>query len=202
MKQSDSMVFVADDDRFVRDALASLLASIGMRVRCFASAQEFLRFRRPDCPACLVLDVRMPGLSGLELQRNISQSAQPLPVIFLTAHGDIRMAVEAMKDGAVEFLPKPFREEELLDVIRKALEHDREARQQRQSTAALRSRHNELTTRERQVLERLCQGMLNKQIAAALGISEVTVKVHRRNVMQKMGAATFAELIRMTEQLH
>jgi FixJ family two-component response regulator len=202
MKQGESMVFVVDDDRFIRDALASLLASIQVRVRCFASAQEFLRYRRPECPACLVLDVRMPGLSGLDLQRSIAHSGQSLPIIFLTAHGDIRMAVGAMKEGAAEFLPKPFREEELLDAIRNALERDRATRQQRSSLVALQRRHDQLTSREREVLEGLAQGKLNKQIAAALGISEVTVKVHRRNVMEKMGAETFAELIRMTEQLH
>lgn len=202
MKQTDGMVFVVDDDRLIREALASLLNSIQMRVRCFASAQEFLRYRRPDCAACVVLDVRMPGLSGLDLQRSIASSSQPLPVIFLTAHGDIRMAVGAMKDGAIEFLPKPFREEELLAAIRNALERDQAARQQRSATSALRLRHDHLTRREREVLEGLSQGMLNKQIAAALGISEVTVKVHRRNVMEKMGAETFAQLIHMTEQLH
>jgi FixJ family two-component response regulator len=200
--QPEPIVFVVDDDPSMREALASLLGSVALRVKCFPSAQEFLRFRRPDAPACLVLDVRMTGLSGLDLQRELAAHGESIPVIFITAYGDIPMAVTAMKAGAVEFLPKPFRDHDLLEAVRRALERDRSGKVHREAIAALRKRHDHLSTREREVMGHLAQGKLNKQIAAELGISEVTVKAHRRRVMAKMHATTFAELVLMTERIH
>jgi FixJ family two-component response regulator len=201
VRRTAGIVFVVDDDASIREALASLLRSSGLGVRCFASAQDFLRHDRTDLPACLVLDVRMPDGSGLDLQHAVRASAEPLPIIFITGYGDIRMAVKAMKEGAVEFLPKPFREQELLDAVRRALELNLMARARRADLLSLRSRHNHLSDRERAVLARLAQGKLNKQIAAELGISEVTVKAHRRRVMEKMEASSFAELVLMSERL-
>jgi FixJ family two-component response regulator len=200
--QTKSLVFVVDDDRAMREALANLLESIELRVRCFASAQEFLRFRRPDAPACLLLDVRMAGLSGLDLQRELAAHGEAVPIIFLTAYGDIPMAVQAMKAGAVEFLSKPFRDQELLDAVRRGLERDRETRLRRETTAALRQCYKKLSIREREVMSHLVKGRLNKQIAAEFGISEATVKAHRRHIMEKMNAASFAELVLMAERLH
>jgi FixJ family two-component response regulator len=202
MMQAEPIVFVVDDDASMREALASLLGSVALRVKCFASAQEFLRFRRPDAPACLVLDVRMAGQSGLDLQRELAAQGEPVPIIFITAYGDIPMAVAAMKAGAVEFLPKPFRDHDLLDAVHRALERDRSTKVRREAIAAVRKRHDHLSAREREVMGRLVKGMLNKQIAAQLGISEVTVKAHRRHVMAKMRATTFAELVLMAERIH
>jgi FixJ family two-component response regulator len=185
----------------MRGALASLLRSAHLRVRCFSSAPEFLQYRRPDVPACLVLDVRLPGVSGFELQRVMRASGQPLPIVFISAYGDIRMAVTAMKEGAVEFLPKPFRDQELIDAAQKALELDRAARRASVDLSTLRSRYKRLTDRERDILRRLAEGNRNKQIAAELGVSEVTVKAHRRRIMEKMAASSFAELILMAGRL-
>jgi FixJ family two-component response regulator len=201
MSDTDAVVFVIDDDRSLRESIKSLIRSVGMRVETFASAQEFLTSSRPDVPACLVLDVRMPGLSGLDLQRELSKVDIPVPIIFITAHGDIPMSVRAMKDGAVEFLTKPFRDQDLLDAITQAIEHDRVARAQRMETADLRLRFESLTPREREVMALVIAGLLNKQIAARLRISEVTVKLHRHQVMEKMKAGSLADLVRMAERL-
>ena len=201
MKQIDSIVFVIDDDPSVRQAVESLIRSVGMHVQTFASAQEFMASNRPDAPSCLVLDVRMPGLSGLDLQRELSNSGFRIPIIFITGHGDIPMSVRAMKAGAVEFLTKPFRDQDLLDAISQALERDRALRSQQAEMAELRSRFEQLTPREREVMQLVVSGLLNKQIAARLNISEITVKLHRHQVMEKMKAESLAELVRISEKL-
>ena len=195
------VVFVVDDDASVREALSGLIRSIGLNVIVFASAAEFLSFRRPDAPSCLVLDVRLPGLSGLELQRDLRNAGEYLPVIFITGHGDIPMSVRAMKAGAVEFLPKPFREQDLLDAISLALARDSKARNQRAEIEDTRKAMNRLTMRERQVMDGLLGGMLNKQVAARLGISDVTVKLHRRHLLEKMSVSSLVELARMIERI-
>jgi len=202
VKQIDSIVFVIDDDPSMRDAIESLIRSVGMHVRTFASAQEFMGSTRPDAPACLVLDVRMPGLSGLDLQRELLSAGIRIPVIFITGHGDIPMSVRAMKAGAVEFLTKPFRDQDLLDAISQALERDRTLRTQHAEMAELRRRFEHLTPREREVMELVVSGLLNKQIAARLNISEITVKLHRHQVMEKMKAESLAELVRISEKLN
>ncbi len=201
MKQPDSIVYVVDDDSSVREAIKSLIRSVGLRVETFGTAQEFLHSARPDAPGCVVLDVRLPGLSGLDLQRELAANGINLPVIFITGHGDIPMSVRAMKAGALEFLTKPFRDQDLLDAIQQALERDRGARQQRSETAEVRERFDSLTAREREVMGLVVSGLLNKQIAGELGTSEVTIKIHRSQVMKKMGAGSLAELVRMTEKL-
>jgi len=201
MKTGDPIVFVVDDDASMREALADLIASVGLSVEAFKSAPEFLEHTRPDAPACLVLDVRLPGLGGLDLQRELLRREAPIPIIFITGHGDIPMSVRAMKDGAVEFLPKPFREQDLLDAIQHAIEIDRVARQERTLVAAVRLRYESLTKREREVMKLLVSGLLNKQIAAQLGSSEVTVKMHRGQVMHKMKAESVVQLARMAEKI-
>jgi FixJ family two-component response regulator len=201
MKPADAMVYVVDDDTSMREALSSLIRSVGLHVAVFSSAQEFMRHERPDTAACLVLDVRLPGLSGLDLQRELASSDVRIPIIFITGHGDIPMSVRAMKAGAAEFLPKPFREQELLDAIRQALERDESARDERAQVAEIRRRYDTLTEREREVIAPIVKGMLNKQVAASLGISEITVKVHRRHIMEKMGAKSLPEVVRMSERL-
>jgi FixJ family two-component response regulator len=200
MSQEQSVVFIVDDDVSVREALNNLLRSVGQRVDTFGTAQEFLSSYRSETPGCLVLDVRLPGLSGLDLQRKLAEANIEIPIIFITAHGDIPMSVRAMKAGAVEFLTKPFRDQELLDAAHQAMDRDRLARKQRAETAELRNRHESLTSREREVMALVVQGLLNKQIAGELGTSEATVKLHRGRVMQKMQADSLADLIRMAER--
>ncbi len=198
---AEALVFVVDDDAPMRESLKNLLRSVGLRVEAFASAQEFLRRPRPDVPGCLVLDVRLPGLSGLDLQKQMAQGDRDMPIIFITGHGDIPMTVQAMKAGAVEFLTKPFRDQELLDAVQHALARDRQAREQRAQSDALRRRYGALTPREREVLARVVAGLLNKQIAGQLGTSEAAVKVHRQHVMAKMAAGSLATLVRMADRL-
>jgi FixJ family two-component response regulator len=201
MKTSDPIVFVVDDDASMREALADLIASVGLSVEAFKSAPEFLEHTRRDAPACLVLDVRLPGLGGLDLQRELLRREAPIPIIFITGHGDIPMSVRAMKEGAVEFLTKPFRDQDLLDAIQHAIEIDRVARQERTVVAAVRRRYESLTKREREVMKLIVSGLLNKQIAAQLGSSEVTVKMHRGQVMHKMKAESVVQLARMAEKI-
>lgn len=203
MSPREALVHVVDDDLSMREAVSSLLRSFGLRVQTYASANEFLNHRVASRhePECLVLDVRMPGLSGLELQRQLQSSPQPLPIVFITAHGDIPMTVRAMKAGAMEFLPKPFRDEDLLAAIEASLERSRAAQRESESVQELRSRYDTLTPREREVLALLTQGLRNKQTADRMGISEVTVKVHRHNLMEKMQAGSVPELIAMIERL-
>jgi FixJ family two-component response regulator len=201
MIEGDAVVFVVDDDAAMRRSLENLMRSVGLRTEAFASAQEFLRRRRPDGPACLVLDVRLPGPSGLDLQKRMTETGLEIPIIFITGHGDVPMSVRAMKAGAVEFLTKPFRDQDLLDAIHQALERDREARAQREELAALRTRFDSLTRREREVMGLVVAGLLNKQVASEVGASETTVKIHRHQVMEKMGAGSLADLVRMADRL-
>jgi FixJ family two-component response regulator len=201
LSQPEPVIFVVDDDAYMREALAGLIAASNLRVECFASAHEFLRRAAPEVPSCLVLDVRMPDLGGFELQHALAAEGRDLPVIFITGHADIRMAVRAMKAGAVEFLPKPVQGEDLLTAIAQALERDRQTRAQRAELRLLRQRRARLTQREFEVMRRIAQGKLNKQVAAEFGRSENTIKAHRRRIMEKMGAKSFAELVAMIERL-
>lgn len=201
MSDNSPVVFVIDDNPAVREALDGLIRSVHLSVRTFGSTEEFLQSKRPDAPGCLVLDVRLPGLSGLDFQKEMVKSNIDLPVIFITGHGDVPMSVRAIKAGAIEFLPKPFRDQDLLDAIHAGLEHDRARRRASAVVAALREHFASLTAREREIMLKVASGRPNKQIAAELKLSEVTVKVHRRHVMRKMNARSLADLVRMADRL-
>src|SRR5882672_11276909 len=201
MSAQEPKVFVVDDDESVRNSLRRLLTSVGLAVEVFPSAQAFLDRARSDAPGCLVLDIQLPGLSGLDLQAELADTDTPLPIVFLTGHGDIPMSVKAMKAGAVEFLTKPFRERDLVDAIRSAIDRDRAARLERFELAELRHRYDSLTRREREVMARIVAGMINKQIAAEFGTSEVTVKEQRGQVMLKMQVTSLTDLVRITARL-
>jgi FixJ family two-component response regulator len=201
VSEDQPVVFVIDDSPSVRDALDSLIRSVHLNVQSFGSTEEFLLFKRPDAPGCIVLDVRLPGLSGLDFHREMTKSNVDLPVIFITGHGDVPMSVRAIKAGAIEFLPKPFRDQDLLDAIYLGIERDRSRRQASAIVAVLRDNFASLTARERQVMLKVASGRPNKQIAGELKLSEVTVKVHRRHVMRKMKAKSLADLVRMADKL-
>jgi FixJ family two-component response regulator len=200
--QNRSIVFVIDDDPSVRQALGGLLRSVGIHAEVFASPKEFATGSLPDVPCCLVLDVRLPRLSGLDFQTELEHAGINIPIVFMTGHGDIPMSVKAMKAGAVEFLTKPFRDQDFLDAVQIAIERDRQQREKNKSLANLRVSFDSLTSREHQVIALVASGLMNKQIAADLGVSEITVKVHRGNVMRKMGARSLAELVRMADALN
>lgn len=197
----EPVVFVVDDDRGLREAIKLLLESVDLRVETFRTAEQFLSNPRPDAPSCLILDVRLPGVSGLELQHRLLQGGVPIPTIFITGHGDVPMSVQAMKNGAVEFLTKPFRDQLLIDAVHQALDRDRIDRTRRAEHAELEARFDALTAREREVMRLVLRGLLNKQIATRLGTSEITVKVRRARMMEKMQAGSLVELARMAERL-
>ena len=194
-------VIIIDDDELVRDALADLLRSIGLQTKQFASVPEFLKWKLPDGPSCLVLDVRLPGLSGLDFQSELNKANVQIPIVFMTGHGDIPMSVRAMKGGAVDFLSKPFRDQDMLDAVQTALENDRKRRQSASGSLQLKTIFDALTSREQEIMGFVAAGLMNKQIAAEIGVSEVTVKFHRGNMMRKMGAKSVAELVRMADTL-
>jgi RNA polymerase sigma factor (sigma-70 family) len=201
MTEPASVVFVVDDDPSIRRAIKRLVESVGLQVELFGAAQEFLQSQRPDVPSCLVLDIRLPGISGLDFQRELAEAKNNIPIIFISAHGDVAMAVRAMKAGAVEFLTKPFRDQDLLDAVQVALDRDRARREREGEIASLRERFESLSPREHEVVAMVVSGMLNKQTAAELGTTENTVKVHRSRAMEKMQAQSLAELVKMVERL-
>ena len=194
-------VIIVDDDELVRDALAGLLRSIGLQTKQFPSVPEFLKWKLPDRPSCLVLDVRLPGVSGLDFQSELNKTNAQIPIVFMTGHGDIPMSVRAMKGGAVDFLSKPFRDQDMLDAVQTALENDRKRRQSANGRVQLKTVFDALTSREQELMGFVAAGLMNKQIAAEIGVSEVTVKFHRGNMMRKMGAKSVAELVRMADTL-
>lgn len=199
--EEQAVVFVIDDDADLRDGLSNLLRSVGLQVRAFGSATDFLESKLPDAPSCLVLDVRLPGLSGLDFQSELIKKNIGVPIVFMSAHGDIPMTVRALKAGAVEFLPKPFHDQSMLDAVHSALEKDRERRKGIGDTSQLRSSFDSLTSREQEIFAYVASGLMNKQIAAEIEVSEITVKVHRASVMRKMGAKSLADLVRMADAL-
>jgi FixJ family two-component response regulator len=203
MKRGDHepVVIVIDDDELVRGAISDLLRSVGLQAKLFASVPDFLKWKLPDAPSCLVLDVRLPGLSGLDFQSELNKENLPLPIVFMTGHGDIPMSVRAIKGGAVDFLTKPFRDQDMLDAVQAGLEQDRKRRKTANVTLQLRSTFDSLTPREQEIMKLVTAGLMNKQIAGETGVSVVTVKFHRGNVMRKMGAKSVAELVRMADAL-
>lgn len=201
MKDAAPVVFVVDDDEAVRESVKKLITSVGLRAETFGTTQDFLNSKRPQAPACLVLDVRLPDVSGIEFQRQLTDAGIQIPIIFITGHADIPMTVRAMKAGAVEFLTKPFRGQELLDAIQEAISRDREAWNKRAQMAEITARYESLTAREKEVMALVARGLLNKQVAAELGTSELTIKTHRGRVMEKMQADSVADLVRMSEKL-
>lgn len=201
MSEDKAIVYVIDDDQSIREALRSLLSTVGLEVYAFASTREFLEAKRADAPSCLVLDVRLPGVSGLDFQSELTKSGINFPIIFISGHGDIPMTVRAIKAGAIEFLTKPFREQELLDAVQNGIQQDQLRREQAAGMAGLNERLSSLTAREREVMAHVVTGRMNKQIAGDLNLSEITVKVHRGNVMHKMGAKSLADLVRMADKL-
>jgi FixJ family two-component response regulator len=199
--EAQPTVFVIDDDAELREALSSLFRSVGLQVRALATAPEFLQIKLPEGPTCLVLDVRLPGLSGLDFQAELTRAKIDIPIVFMTGHGDIPMTVRAMKAGAVEFLPKPFRDQDMLDAVQAGLERDRGRRKSASETAQLKANFDTLTAREQEIMGLVTAGLMNKQIAGELGVSEITVKVHRGSVMRKMNARSLADLVRMADAL-